>query len=361
MIAIKKKYLDFLNDEINFWTENNLIDPVQAENILNLYEVKKKSPGLIMLIAGLVLLFFGVASFTASKWNLIPDKFKLIIIGATYLLSFILYFIFGASKSHAARAFLLLGSGFAGFGLFLVFRIYKYKLDLNLMLEIWIGIIYLITLIFRDLWQMYFLQFLSLGYFLITMAINIFALQFISSAMLPANKFFEPVNAFILIILLWLMCIYLRDRTALDFSGLLTLGIISSRMTLCFGNTYTLIFIVIFGMMLSLFTKYNDVAVFGILMAGISGLLLTWPEFWRGEIFSNPKFNYQITSAIITGIFMLIQIYRGNIIPGGMFFALLAGRYFFDKLFGYIPKAYGFSLAGLIFLFMGFAIFRRRK
>ena len=216
-------------------------------------------------------------------------------------------------------------------------------------------------MITRDAWELYLLEFLSFIYLVLTRAINILALQFMTNTAgnFSIEIFFSPIRAFILAGLIWLAVILIRDRTGFNASFMLSLALISSRMIFCFGNTWTLIALVILGAAMSFLPRWYDMMMFGLVLSGVLGILLTWPEFWNGEIFSTGYFGYSgqefypIVSAVLIALLMLIQIYRGNIIAGGIFFVLLAGRYFFDELFGYLPKAWGFGLAGIIFLAAG--------
>ncbi len=63
---------------------------------------------------------------------------------------------------------------------------------------------------------------------------------------------------------------------------------------------------------------------------------------------------------IVAGL-MVINIWRGNLGIGVMFFALLAARYFFDHIFGFLPKAWGFTITGIIFVLTGIFFGRIRK
>lgn len=85
-------------------------------------------------------------------------------------------------------------------------------------------------------------------------------------------------------------------------------------------------------------------------MLGMFGLLLTWPEFWRGGFFVENANYLSVGSALVIAPVMIINIYRGHSAVGIIFCALLVSRYFFDHLFGYIPKAWGFTLLGIIFM-----------
>ncbi|MBR1486102.1 MAG: hypothetical protein IJ597_02470, partial [Synergistaceae bacterium] len=105
----------------------------------------------------------------------------------------------------------------------------------------------------------------------------------------------------------------------------------------------------------------SDAQIFGLLMLGLFGLLLTWPEFWRGNFFANGKDFLPVFTAIFVALMMLLNIYKGHVAPGIIFCTLLASRYFFDHLFGYIPKAWGFSLLGIAMLILGIFFERVKK
>ena len=50
---------------------------------------------------------------------------------------------------------------------------------------------------------------------------------------------------------------------------------------------------------------------------------------------------------------MLVQMWRGHGAVGIVFCVLIVVRYFFDRLFGYMPKAWGFGIAGIVFVGLG--------
>ena len=357
MKSIRKKELEFLTDELEMWQSENLITSVQAENILNLYELKKKPMRLIFLIAGLVLLFLGCASFAAAHWKELNQNYRLAIVSGSYILSVTAYYFFGASSSRAGRAFLLFGSFIIGAGIYFI----PAKMKIITGAGWWVIAMFIITFLSRDAWELYLLECLAFLYMAGTNAINLIALQFMSNTagIIEPSLFFQPVKAFLIIAGIWSAIFLTQDRAGFNIGFILSLTLISSRMILCFGSTITLIALVIFGVIISFISRWYDMMMFGIILSGIFGILLTWPEFWNTEIFSQGYFNYSavdfypLASAVIIALIMLIQIYRGNIIAGGIFFVLLAGRYFFDHLFGYLPKAWGFGAAGVIFLLAG--------
>ena len=68
-----------------------------------------------------------------------------------------------------------------------------------------------------------------------------------------------------------------------------------------------------------------------------------------------------VCNAVIVAALMLVNIYRGHSGIGITFCALIAARYFFDHFFGFMPKAWGFTLTGIIFVIAGLCFGKIRK
>ena len=368
MSDIRKKEMEFLSGEINYWLEKNLVTSEQAENILSLYNVKNKSLRTILFIAGGILLGLGFVSFVAARWHELSKIFRVCLISAAYLASLAAYYLCGTSKPKTGKAFLLLGSVIFGSGIFLITRMYNYKLYWESIIGWWIIQVMITTLVTRDIWQIYLAQILSVLYLNGINAIDIFALEFANLPHISVLEFFAPWNAFILIAALWILWrTVVNDRIVFNINMLLTLLLIASRMSLCFGGTWTMIILAASGAVMSFISRSNDAEIFGLLMLGVFGLLLTWSDFWRGEIFSSPVFTingrtfWPVCTAFITAVVMLVNIYRGHAAIGIIFCAFIASRYFFDHLFGYMLKAWGFTMTGIIFLMTGIFFGQIRK
>ena len=359
MNQIRKRDMDFLTIEVNSWLNEDIITDEQADNILGLYEIKKSSLRMILFIAGGVLLGLGGISFAAAQWHELPKLLRVFMILGGYLGSLVVYALVGRSQTRSGRSFLLLASVIFGSGIFLITRMYDIKLDFQEIIGWWCLVALLTAIIARDFWQVYLAQILAFVYLHAIAAIDIFALEFMSLPRVSILEFFTPINAFGLIILLWGTCWRVNDRLAFNVNILLTLLLLASRMTLCLGGTLTLIILALSGALLS-FTRWHDIEITGLLMLGMFGLLLTWSEFWNGETFSQYSQYLSVISALVIAPLMIINIYRGHYGIGIIFCALLASRYFFDHLFGYIPKAWGFTLLGIIFLIAA-AFFGRIK
>ncbi len=361
MLSIRKREYDFLVSEAETWQEQEIISSDQAERILSLYDVKANNLRNILLTAGGVLLLLGFVSFIAAHWHELNKLLRVGIISFAYVLSLTAYFFTGKSETKTGKVFLLLSSIIFGSGVFLITRMYDIKLSFSEVLGYWLIEIISVSLITRDNWHVYLSQLVALIWLNDTEAINFWALQFINTARVSVLEFFSPVSAFALIIFLWLVWNFTRERLAFIVNMFLTLLLLSSRMSLCFGGTWTLIILAISGALMSFMKNFPDIEILGLLMLGLFGLLLTWPEFWRGELFAVHKDVFAVINALIIAVLMLVNIYRGHSSTGITFCVILASRYFFDHLFGYIPKAWGFTLTGIILLGAGVYFGRKKR
>lgn len=361
MPDIRKREMEFLSTEATRWVEEGIITGEQALDILELYEVKQRSLRMILLAAGGILLGLGAISFAMAHWAEIDKTLRVCMIAGAYVAAIVAYMFTGRSETKTGKAFLLLAGGVMGGGLYLIPRMYGQALTLNALAGWWALGLAVTALISRDEWQMYFAQAVSLLWLNLTDAINAFALYFVRGAKVPVSEFFSPVWAFGLVILLWVVWHFVRDRAAFTFNMMITLSLIASRMSLCFGGTWALVILACAGAVISFLPKWYDIQIMGLLMLGVFGLLLTWPEFWRGAMFAPHRDILPVCNAVIVAALMLVNIYRGHSGIGITFCALIAARYFFDHFFGFMPKAWGFTLTGIIFVIAGLCFGKIRK
>lgn len=358
MPKIRKKELNFLSGEIESWLDAEIINHNQASKILELYEPKPSSLRVILFSAGGILLLLGGVSFIAAHWHELNKILRVCIILSGYLGSLTCYKFYGEKRS--GKFFLMLATLIFGAGIYLITRMYNYKLSFASVLGWWLIEIILAAVFANDTWHVFFAQIISLIYLNEIDAVNFFALNFMNRPRIALLNFFSPLNAFALILALWGAWLKLKNRTAFNMNLLLTLLLLASRMSLCLGGTWTLIILELAGAFMSFMSKWHDTEIMGILMLGLLGLLLTWPEFWQGAFFGNNKNILAIVNALVIAGLMLVNIYRGHFILGIIFCAMLACRYFFDTLFGYLPKAWGFTLTGIILLAAGLYSSRKK-
>ncbi|MBQ3402260.1 MAG: DUF2157 domain-containing protein [Synergistaceae bacterium] len=361
MSGISRHDMEFLSTEATSWVEAGIITDEQAEGILSLYTVKSRNLKVILLIAGAVLLGLGGASFIMANWHKLGREFRVVLIGGLYVASLTAWMFTGRSGTKTGRAFLLVGSAVVGAGLYLIPRMYDVKMTLEGISGLWAVQAALTGIISRDSWEVYLSQALSLLWLNLNGAVNVFALQFMPTSKLALSEFFEPMSAFMMVMMLWLSWVVIRDRAAFMLNVMISLLLLASRMSLCFGGTWTMIILAVFGGIMSFNGRDNDAEIMGLLMLGVFGLLLTWPEFWRGSEFSGGLEFLPVVNAVIVAGIMLVNVYRGHSGTGITFCGLLASRYFFDHLFGYLPKAWGFTLTGIIFVIAGLSFGKVRK
>ncbi len=357
MPEIPKKYLDFLNTESKYWEEEGIISPEQSAKILGMYEADKWSLTLILFIAGAVMIGLGGVSFALAHWHDLPKLLRVCMILGGYLASLAAHIVAGRSSTKSGRSFLLIAGVIFGAGIYLITRMYDYKLDFEQVLGWWLVHLSVTSLCTRDEWQVYFTQAVSLVYLIWINSIDIFALEFMGNARISLMEFFLPIEGFAVLAALWVLFWRVKDRAVFNVNMLLTVLVLASRMSLCFGGTWTLVLLAFGGAVMSFascmdFGHSGDAEVLGLLILGLCGLVLTWPEVWRGG-FAEWRRVLAVVSALLTAGVMLVNIWRGHGAIGVIFCVLLIVRYFFDRLFGYIPKAWGFGLAGLAFLVMG--------
>ena len=361
MTEIRRRDMDFLSGEVSSWLDGGIISREQADEILSLYDVKARNLRVIMLTAGVILLGLGGLSFLLAHWHEIGKELRVCMISGAYLASLSAYFLTSKSYPKTAKSFLLVASGIFGGGVYLITRMYDIPITLAEFLGWWVVEVIITSIIFRDEWQLYLACALSLVWMNETDAVNAFALYFVRTARVPVSEFFAPFYAFLLTGALWGAWLSVKDRIAFMLCVMLTMLLFASRMSLCFGGTWTLIILAATGAVMSFITRWPDTEIMGLLMLGVFGLLLTWPMFWRGKIFAPHRDILPVVNAVIVAGVMLVHIWRGHSGLGITFCALLASRYFFDHLFGYLPKAWGFTLTGIIFVVMGLSFGRLRK
>ena len=305
MLSIRKKEFDFLSNEAEYWTEQGIIDDEQKNEILDLYEIKSGSLTKILFIAGAIMLGLGAVSFALAHWHELPKFLRVCMILTGYAVSLMIYSITGRSQTKTGKSFLLIGSLIFGAGIYLIPRMYDIKLELSSILGWWSVQLIVSAVVFNDKWQTYLSQAVSLVYLNEINAIDIFALQFMNISKISFMEFFSPITAFILLAGLWLCWKRIDDVTALRINMLLTLLLLASRISLCFGGTWALLILSLCGGALS-FCRFKEAEIMGLLMMGLFGLLLTWSDFWLGS-FREYANILSILSAVICGCVMLLR------------------------------------------------------
>ena len=128
-------FLRKLEQETELWLKEGIILPEQKERILARYRLLKKAdekagPGRLITtisILGSILVGIGVILFIASNWSAIPNWSRLFIVFSSMLASYGIGFYFRYEAKNYPKvgaALILLGSFIFGAGMFLIAQIY---------------------------------------------------------------------------------------------------------------------------------------------------------------------------------------------------------------------------------------------
>ena len=381
-----------LEQEIELWLKEGIILPEQKERILERYRLVKKvdekaGPGKLITtisILGSILVGVGVILFIASNWSAIPKWGKLCIIFASMLTSY----GFGFYIRYEARNYpkvgaslILLGSIIFGAGMFLIAQIYH------------------ITVHYPNgplLWGLFVLPLAYLLGFrsLISLATLVLLIWLGMEARLRIS-YSEP-HEIIMIVPLFFMAGLALWAVGLMHRGWKSLRIISSPYILI-GSLVTFfagfiltfdifkigrgsdIFLVFYPGIVVLFLLAvilrclpggkergwtPETLGLVILMAIVIFLSLLFPkvsyESMRGgmRLFFNILFALEIFGLIILGF---IRRYPTYVNIGLLFFSLDVFARYFDFFWELLPRSLFFILGGLLLLFGGIILERKRR
>lgn len=349
--TISKNEFNFLNKELTFYKDNNLISENQHYNIINKYTIKS---GLnfvtILLIVGSFLLGLGILSFIASNWSALskPSKFSIILI--IFCICNLICYKFYDTYPKTSRSSIYIGLLTFGSGIFLIGQMFNYGGNFTTAFLLWAIGTFPYSLLFKDK-----------ALFIIC---DIFLIIYISGHF-SLDTF--PIAALIAIPLIYYCTIRLLPNILITFFNNLVLLDIILFIFKKYINNYTVHVMVFFVIGLIMYYAYfsfhNVVFNFqGNIIYGITGLLLTIPDSWY-DIKLLTKQNSKIISlifAICFLIFLLIQTRKKNILSLIFIFFIIM-RFYFDTLYDFMPKSLFFIIGGLILLGFGYYFEKLRK
>ena len=381
-----------LEKEMDQWLKEGIILPDQKERILARYSLletahEKAGPGRLITtlsILGSILVGVGVILFIASNWSALPNWGRLFIVFSSMLTSY----GFGYYLRYEARSYpkvgaslILLGSLIFGAGMFLIAQIYH------------------ITVHYPNgplLWGLFVLPLAYLLRFksLISLAILVLLIWLGMEAHLQASQpsYLETVSFvplyFMAGITLWGVGLVHREWEALEivsspyiligtlitfFAGyLLTFNLYGGRFEssgfFAFYPGIAVLFLVAVTVRCLLGEKEKawipETLGLVVLMASIVYLSLFFPKASppsvRGDLrlFLNILFALEIVGLIILGFIRRYPVYV-NI--GLLFFALDVIARYFDFFWELLPRSLFFVVGGLLLLFGGILLERKRR
>ncbi len=359
--------MEFLAGEIQVWQRESLLGQDEAERILSIYEVKKRSFAQALLCAGSLLVGLGVICAVAANWDAIPRAARMGMIVAAYLVSLFASWRCGAAYRRTSRALLLLAGLCFGGGIFLTAQMYHQGGHWSTAFGWWAAGLMPTVWLFRDLWQILLTQGLAFCYLG-----GLWLLVWYDASV----KTFWRWQVFPALTVLALWALWLRARkpmSALHLNILLSLGFLCSRLEDCLAVSEILLLLYVLGLtLLAVSRGERDAELpaalsdWGTAMCGLTGIALSVPEVWAGFSWAG-ALGFAVSgsrlaagAAVFTALGMAFRLYRGSGM-GGLFLALLAIRYFVDHFFGFLSKAAGFSALGALCLIAGFVWERGRR
>ncbi len=383
-----------LEQEIDLWLKEGIIIPAQRDRILARYKLLKKAeekagPGKLITtisILGSILVGVGVILFIASNWSAIPKWGRLFIVFSSMLASygFGFYFRYEATNyPKVGASLILLGSFIFGAGIFLIAQIYH------------------ITVHYPNgplLWGLFVLPLAYLLRFksLISLAILVLLVWFGMEASLRISysHTFESIAMVPLLcmagVTLWGVGLMHREWKSLRiisspyifigslitfFSGfvltfdIFRIGLVSDVFLVFYPGIVILFLLAV--ILRSLPEKKEkgwipETLGLVILMAIVICLSLFFPKAspvsMRGEgglrLFINILFALEIFGLIILGF---IRRYPTYVNIGLLFFALDVVARYFDFFWQLLPRSLFFILGGLLLLFGGIILERKRR
>lgn len=384
---VKGRELSFLLRELALWRAASIIDAEQAAAIEELYAPRKGRVSQILLGLGGMLVGLGFLSAVAANWLDMPRALRAALIVLCYLFALFAAWRTEEGLPRTSRALLLLGSFIYGGGVFLMAQMFQQGGHWTTALAWWFAGALPAALLFRDPFQVLLLQAIAIVYLWGDHAPwNVMFGHFYGGGPFSLLEFLErllwPPQRVLIVLASWLAWLRLKERRRLGFGMniLITLVFFAFPIAMYFEDL-ALCLAALSGvgilMVLCAFgERKDDMAGWGILLAGVGGLLLTIPEVWNespvlewfpaaSSLFSQmgfalPGTGFAVMSALIFCLVMLGLTCRGHA-SAIAFFCFLVLRYYFDGFYDFMPKAAFFMVGGLLLIGMGFFMERMRR
>lgn len=346
---IEAKQYQFLKDELQHWTDAQIITEEQMKDVAALYAVKEKMNFIrILLTIGSVLIGLGILSFIASNWAYMGKAEKYLLILAIYIGVNYVSFRTANLYPKTSRSLTYLGILTFGAGIFLVGQIFHYGGHFSQAFLLWAVGTLPMALLYKDK-----LLFIFSGILLMVYVNGSFVLDRL------------PVLLFILVPVYYYSIRYFKyHQAAVFFANLLVLNSIW-RLTDYTGlaDLYILLFFFVIGVIMYFAAVPFGRSVFklqGGLLFGILGLLLTISELWKSALSFNASDLASIFFAIGYAVF-LFYLTRKQDLLSLVFICMLIFRYYVDTMYDFMPKSLFFILSGLLLSGFGYWFERSRR
>lgn len=341
----------FLIRVLELSVNEEIISHEQSERVLAGYAPRKGISFVrAVLVFGAILVGLGVLSFIASNWNAIgrPVRYGLIIF--FYLATNFTSFKLSAYYPKTSRSLLYLSTLIFGAGIFLVGQMFHLGGSFTVSFLLWSVGILPAALIFRD-------EFLYV-------AADLFLIVYVIG--------YSTSDGYPLLVIPAILVVYYCNKL-MGYSGLITffnnallfvsVGFIAARSSISGVHVIMLLFAIGAGMAFLPLKRHRKIYEFqGLLAAGTAGVMLTFPEWWRGWAASakiaSPEFFAWFFAAVF--ILALLLLIKKEKLLALVFMGIIIFRYYVDLTYDFLPKSFVFISGGLLLLGFGFLIERSR-
>lgn len=348
MKNLTKSQYSFLSKELLEQKKQGIITEEQFQDIMSGY---KENEGLnfikVVVSVGALLIGLGILSFIASNWEYMSKMLKVVIIISA--LGGALFTSYKTEQEYpkTSKAFLYLSTLIYGAGIFLIGQIFQLGGTLS------------------DAFLLWTLGVIASAFMIKDKVVIVFA--HILAFVFIANSFNQNIIIFgcIIVVLFYLLNKFFNHLSFITFfSNIISL----------FFLLYILIYLeldaaivtgifFIIGLCMYYIKHRFNVHVFklqGLIIIGISGLILTIDEIWRDILNMNNAEVIAIVFGICLVIYLLSLVKKQLLIPL-VFTCAVIMRYYFDTLYDFLPKSMFFILGGSILLAFGVYFERVRK
>lgn len=342
---LSKGKLELLQQELAYWTDQQVLSPEQVATINGGYEVKSTFNFIrVILLLGSLLIGLGILSFIASNWQEMAKLTKFMLIVISFLGFNLAGYRLHPTYPKLARSLVYIGVFIYGAGIFLIGQMFNFGGHFSSAFLFWaIGILPMGVLL-KD--QIIFL----FAHVLILVYINgNFELQqypytalLLTPALYYLNKYFDSAK----------LITFANNLVALNLLGF----------SLDFNNLeFTWVCLIFFALGLFFFLlpiPFNRLVfkIQGLLLVGVFGLILTIPEVWKAVDIEHINIYFAVAYLIL----LLTLIRSGNLVAL-LFFNLTIFRFYVDTFYDFMPKSLFFVLGGTMLLGFGYYFEKKRK
>ncbi|MEG6523784.1 DUF2157 domain-containing protein [Desulfotomaculum sp. 1211_IL3151] len=343
MRYLSKQQYKFLQEELAYSREQDVLSQEKTDKILALYAIK---PGLgfvrVMLVIGAVLVGLGILSFIASNWDELTKLVKYLIIVGIFLGFIAVSYSMSEKYPKTSRSFLYLALITYGAGIFLIGQMFNFGGHFTQAFLLWAIGVCPAALLYKDKLIFLFTQFLLLIYTLGSIDTAGFAYGIL---LLPAGYSFARG---------------IPSHSITLFNHLLSIAaVIYLGKFFTFEPIMTVLLLFILGQVA--FYKLPPIYRWqGALLFCITGFMLTLPGIW--EVGKLASFSTEISIAFSIGylLYLLWLVKKEYLIPL-IFICATIFRYYIDFTYAFMSKSFVFISGGLLLLLFGYYIEHSRR